>query len=63
MKELRNLTEKFGKKEVFLKILKIPISRRKKWDYLINDKLNELELNSNFTKEREKSYPFIKKKG
>ena len=53
MRELRSLTEKFGKKEVFLKILKIPISRRRKWEYIINDKIDELGVNTNFTKERE----------
>lgn len=53
MKALKRLVEEFGSKEVFLKLLKISVSRKKKWELILKDRINELGLRGSFLQERE----------
>ncbi|MCX8094892.1 MAG: DNA-processing protein DprA [Caldisericia bacterium] len=52
MKNLLDLINLYGDKEVILKILKIPISRKKKWELIKNDLIHREISHLNFDEER-----------
>lgn len=60
MKNLLDLIDLYGEKEIVLKILKLPISRKRKWDLIKNDSIHEKFEKLNFDDERKELEKFIK---
>ncbi|MBC7195546.1 MAG: DNA-protecting protein DprA [Caldisericia bacterium] len=61
MKTLLDLIESYGEKEVILKLIKTPISRKKKWELIKNDEVYKLFQDFNFDKEKKEIENFYKK--
>lgn len=61
MKNLLDLIDLYGKKEVVLKILRLPISRKKKWDLIKSDLIHEKIEKLNFDEERKELEEYNKK--
>lgn len=60
MDSLNELIEKYGEKEVFLKILKKNLTRRKKWELINNGLIFSLLDNYNFSEEKKEIENFEK---
>lgn len=60
MKNLLDLIDLYGEKEIVLKILKLPISRKRKWDLIKNDSIHEKFEKLNFDYERKELEKYIK---
>lgn len=60
MKNLLDLIDLYGEKEIVLKILKLPISRKRKWDLIKNDSIHEKFEKLNFDDERIELEKYIK---
>lgn len=61
MKNLLDLIDLYGKKEVILKILKLPISRKKKWDLIKSDSIHDKVEKLDFDEERKELEEYNKK--
>jgi DNA processing protein len=62
MKNLSDLINLYGEKEVVLKLIKLPISRKKKWEYIKNDEVHKILNDLNFDEERKEIENFNKNK-
>lgn len=62
MKNLLDLINLYGEKEVILKILKLNLSRKKKWELIKSDLIHK-EINSSSFDEEEKELEFYNKRG
>lgn len=60
MKNLLDLIDLYGEKEIVLKIIKLPISRKRKWDLIKNDSIHEKFEKLNFDDERKELEKYIK---
>lgn len=61
MKNLLDLIDLYGEKEIVLKILKLPISRKRKWDLIKNDSIHEKFEKLNFDEEIKELEEYNKK--
>ncbi|MDI6860766.1 MAG: DNA-processing protein DprA [Caldisericia bacterium] len=62
MKNLLDLINLYGEKEVILKILKLNLSRKKKWELIKSDLIHK-EINSSSFDKEEKELEFYNKRG